>query len=190
MTQDAVFGCMINQLILIKSMKFATNYLLKKNSYSENLLPTENALIEHIRRVSYQVFIWKNAIHSMINMSSPVGNEWKKHNGYLVPKYLTRDQSPKNIESLMTCKCTTGCKQIPVDVAKILSVAQKLVHIQKILALISNNGQVVRRAKKNMMAIVTQNVKRKTMMTSYNQRLAIVIINVEGFKDLQIDLHD
>ena len=90
----------------------------------------------------------------------------------------------------MTCKCTAGCKQIPVDVAKILSVAQKLVHIQKILALISNNGQVVRRAKKNMMAIVTQNVKRKTMMTSYNQRLAIVIINVEGFKDLQIDLHD
>ena len=27
-------------------------------------------------------------------------------------------------------------------------------------------------------------------MTSYNQRLAIVITNVEGFKDLQIDLHD
>ena len=27
-------------------------------------------------------------------------------------------------------------------------------------------------------------------MTSYNQRLAIVIINAEGFKDLQIDLHD
>ena len=28
------------------------------------------------------------------------------------------------------------------------------------------------------------------MMTSYNQRLAIVIINAEGFKDLQTDLHD
>ena len=43
---------------------------------------------------------------------------------------------------------------------------------------------------KNMMAIVTQNMKRKMMMTSYNQRLAIAIINVEGLKDLQIDLHD
>ena len=121
----------------------------------------------------------------MINMSSPVGNGWKKQDGYLVPNYLTKDHSPKNIENLVTCKCTI---QIPVDVAKILSVAQKLVYVQKILALIPNNGQVVRRAMKNMMAIVTRNMKRKTMMTSYNQRLAIVIINVEGFKDLQIDL--
>ena len=75
-------------------------------------------------------------------------------------------------------------EQIPVDVAKILSVAQKLVYVQKTLALIPNNGQVVRRAMKNMMAIVTRNMKRKTMMISYNQRLAIVIINAEGFKDL------
>ena len=43
---------------------------------------------------------------------------------------------------------------------------------------------------KNMMAIATRNMKRKTMMTSYNQGLAIVIIDVEGFKDLQIDLHN
>ena len=43
---------------------------------------------------------------------------------------------------------------------------------------------------KNMMVTVTQNMKMKMMITSYNQRLAIVIINVEGFKDLQIDLHD
>ena len=39
-------------------------------------------------------------------------------------------------------------------------------------------------------AIVTRSMKKKTMMTSYNQRLAIVIINVEGLKDLQIGLHD
>ena len=49
---------------------------------------------------------------------------------------------------------------------------------------------VIQCAMKNMMAMVTWNMKRKTMMTSYNQRLAIVIINAEGFKDLQTDLHD
>ena len=43
---------------------------------------------------------------------------------------------------------------------------------------------------KNMMAIVTQNLKRKTIMTSYNQHLPIVIINVDGFNDVQTDLHD
>ena len=77
-----------------------------------------------------------------------------------------------------------------MDVAKIISVAQKLVYVQKILALIPNNGQVVRRTMKNMMAIVTRNMTRNAMMTSYNQRFAIVIINFTGFKDLQIDLHD
>ena len=59
-------------------------------------------------------------------------------------------------------------EQTPVDVAKILSVAQKLAYVQKILALIPNNGQVVRRAMKNMVATVTRNMKKKTMMTSYN----------------------
>ena len=46
----------------------------------------------------------------MINMPSPVGNGWKKQDGYLVPNYLTKDHSPNNIESLMICKCTTGCR--------------------------------------------------------------------------------
>ena len=39
-------------------------------------------------------------------------------------------------------------------------------------------------------AIIIRNMKRKTTMTSYNQRLTIVIINVEGLRDLQIDLRD
>ena len=43
-------------------------------------------------------------------MPSPVGNGWKKQDWYLVPNYLTKDHSPKNIESLMTCKCNTGCR--------------------------------------------------------------------------------
>ena len=49
-----------------------TRYKLfaQKNSNPENLPPTEDALIQHIRRVSYQVFISKNAIHPMINMPS------------------------------------------------------------------------------------------------------------------------
>ena len=73
--------------------------------------------------------------------------------------------------------------EIPVDVPKFFLVAQKLVWVQKILALILNNGQVVRCAMKNMMAIITRNMQRKSMMTSYNQSLAIVIINVDGSKD-------
>ena len=82
----------------------------KKNSNPENLPPTEDALIQHIKWVSYQVFIWKDAMHPMINMPSPVGNGWKKQDGYLILNYLTKDHSSKNIESLMTGKCTTGCR--------------------------------------------------------------------------------
>ena len=51
----------------------------------------------------------------MINMPSPVGNGWEKQDGYLqdgylVPNYLTKEHLPKNVESLMTCKCTTNCR--------------------------------------------------------------------------------
>ena len=74
-------------------MEFSTNYLLKKNSNPENLPRTEDALLQHIRRVSYQIFIWKNALHPVINMPSPVRNGWKKQDRYLVPNYLTRDHS-------------------------------------------------------------------------------------------------
>ena len=41
-----------NQINEIRYKLFA-----KKNSNPENLPPTEDALIQHIRRVSYQVFI-------------------------------------------------------------------------------------------------------------------------------------
>ena len=66
---------------------------------------------------------------------------------------LLPDERPftkKNLENLMTCKCTI---QIPVDVAKIVSVVQKFAYVQKILALIlaPNSGELVRRAMKNMM---------------------------------------
>ena len=80
----------------------------QKNSNPENLPPTEDTLIQHIRRVSYHAFTWKNAMHPMNNMPSTVGSGWKRQNGY--PNYLTKDHSPKNIESLMTCKRTTGCR--------------------------------------------------------------------------------
>ena len=70
----------------------------QKNSNPENLPPTEDGLIQHISPVSYQVFIWKYAIHPMINMPSPVGNGWKKQDGYLVPNYLTKEHSQKIVK--------------------------------------------------------------------------------------------
>ena len=99
-----------NQINKIRYKLFAQK---KKNP--ENLPPTKDALIQHIRQVSYQLFTWKNAIHPMINMPSPVGNGWEKQDGYLqdgylVPNYLTKEHLPKNVESLMTCKCTTNCR--------------------------------------------------------------------------------
>ena len=76
-----------NQINEIRYKLFAQKY-----SNPENLPSTEDALVQqHIRRVSYQVFIWKNAIHPMINMLSPVGNGWKKQERYLVPNYLMKD---------------------------------------------------------------------------------------------------
>ena len=138
----------------------------QKNSNPENLPPTEDTLIQHIRRVSYHAFTWKNAMHPMNNMPSTVGSGWKRQNGY--PNYLTKDHSPKNIESLMTCKRTTGCRINTCRCRKNSLGCTEACLCPENIALIPNNGQIVRRAMKNMMAIVTRNMKRKTMMTSYN----------------------
>ena len=59
---------MIKLLILIKSMKSAADFLLKKKNHLKNLPPTKDALIQHVRRVFYQVLIWKTAIQPAINM--------------------------------------------------------------------------------------------------------------------------
>ena len=94
-----------NQVNEIRYKSFA-----QKDSNPEDLPPPEDALIRHIRRVSYQVFILENTIYPMIKMPSPVWNDGKKQDGYLVRNYLTKDYSPKNNESLMTCKSTTDCR--------------------------------------------------------------------------------
>ena len=53
-----------NQINEIRYKLFA-----QKNSNTKNLPPTEDALIQHTRRVSYQVFIWKLLIcHHLLEM--------------------------------------------------------------------------------------------------------------------------
>ena len=103
----------------------------------------------------------------MINRPSPVGNGWKKQDEYLVPNYLTKDHSPKYIESLMSYKCTTGCR---INTCRCRKNSLCCTEV----CLCPSNSEY----------------EEEDDDDSYNQRLAIVIVNVEGFKDLQIHLQD
>ena len=46
----------------------------QKNNKSEELPPTVDSLDHHIRQANYQIYVWKQAILSMLTLPSPDGN--------------------------------------------------------------------------------------------------------------------
>ena len=49
-----------------------TNQLRQKNVSSENLPPTHDVLLDHLKRANYQTYIWRNATTHVLNVPSPM----------------------------------------------------------------------------------------------------------------------
>ena len=130
-----------NQINEIRYKLFA-----QKNSNTKNLPPTEDALIQHTRRVSYQVFIWKWLIcHHLLEMDGKNKTDiW-----FLTIWPNTIHQ--KILKVWWLVHALPAVEQRSVDVAKILMDPQKFFYVHKILALIPNNWQIVLCTMKNMM---------------------------------------
>ena len=83
----------------------------QKRHKSELLPPTSDSVLQHARRVSYQAFIWRNALVAKPHIPSPEGNGWEKINGILQPCYMTKAAAPSSLLELTTCKCKkSGCQ--------------------------------------------------------------------------------
>lgn len=80
----------------------------KKRVTGEKLPPTVDALSLHLRRATYQCFIWKNACLPILDLPSPLFNGWilTEDNQLEVEKTT---MVPQEIIELITCKCTKGC---------------------------------------------------------------------------------
>ena len=83
----------------------------QKQHKSELLPPTSDSVLQHARQVSYQAFIWRNALVARPHLPSPEGNGWEKINGILQPFYMTKAEAPSSLLELTSCQCKkSGCQ--------------------------------------------------------------------------------
>ena len=99
--------------------KLRYSMFAKKGLASDRLPPTLDAFMQHLKRVNFQSYIWKNATEPMLNLPSPDGHGWELEQGTLVPVQMTEDAAPKTILEFaycgQTCSCTTrrcSCKKL------------------------------------------------------------------------------
>ena len=82
-------------------------YLLfcQKKHKSEALPPTSDSFVQHLKRVNYQVLVWKRALVGAQDLPDPQCSGWKEEDGVLYPVLMTNDPAPQSIIELTTCKC-------------------------------------------------------------------------------------
>lgn len=82
----------------------------RKNKSAENLPPTLDALIFHLRRACYQAFIWKSSCKPMLHLPTPIGNGWHLNESILLPEFMIKAPIPESTIELICCKCKKGCR--------------------------------------------------------------------------------
>ena len=63
--------------------------MFTKNSLSGDCLPpTIYALVLHLHRANYQMFIWRLACVPVLNLPTPLGNGWVIENGKMFTELM------------------------------------------------------------------------------------------------------
>ena len=79
----------------------------------ENLPPTRDALILHIKRAHYQTFVWRRALESEPHLPAPENCGWeqvvKDGNETFQPRLMTAQPITAYCVELTTCKCRGSC---------------------------------------------------------------------------------
>lgn len=79
------------------------------NQQSHQLPPTKAALRYHIKRANYQCYLWKNALHPIIQLQQPDGHGWKLSDGSLQVVWTDVAPAPSAIMELVCCRCKGVC---------------------------------------------------------------------------------
>ena len=81
----------------------------KKNQSMENLPPTKNALIQHIKRSVYQTGIWVTSFddHGSLPSASLFG--WQKKENQWQPVWITIAEVALSCRDLVKCGCKKDC---------------------------------------------------------------------------------
>ena len=79
----------------------------------ENLPPTRDALILHIRRAHYQSLVWRRALEAEPHLPAPEESGWelvvKEGSEMLQPQLMTGKPITAFCLELTTCKCRAAC---------------------------------------------------------------------------------
>ena len=85
----------------------------QKDKTMESIPPTQDALLQHIRRVTYQAGIWSTCDKSEQKLPSPEGWGWTFNREAQVwtPIWITRPIASKACSELIRCGCKSksGC---------------------------------------------------------------------------------
>ena len=81
--------------------------LFHKISNPERLPPTQDALIQHLKRSQHQLMIWINASVAKPNLPLPEESGWTLSGDSLIPVLMTSEAVPSACVELVTCGCKT-----------------------------------------------------------------------------------
>ena len=76
----------------------------------ESLPPTENALLQHVKRCIYQVGVWYNSFYAHpLQPYSPVNYGWREDESGWTPVWITIPEVALSCRDLIKCGCKTNC---------------------------------------------------------------------------------
>ena len=74
------------------------------------LPPTLNVLVFHLRRVNYEIFIWKSGCVPLLNLPSPIGNGLQMEGLKFCEEFMLNSSAPDAIVEFTRYKCKKGSK--------------------------------------------------------------------------------
>lgn len=77
----------------------------------ENIPPTQAALVEHIKRATYQAgHVWGQTLQTMQELPSPSEWGWVKSEDGWIPHWSDLAEASKACSELIRCGCKKGCR--------------------------------------------------------------------------------
>ena len=80
-----------------------------ENRTMEKLPPTQDALLQHVKRVVFQAGIWTSSTRANQDIPSPQDFGWTKDSGSWLPVWMTISDVSKACQKLVKCSCKGNC---------------------------------------------------------------------------------
>ena len=87
----------------------------QRNTSMDRLPPTQNALLQHIRRAVYQAGVWTTSIHTLQVVPSPQDYGWTKAADSWAPIWMTIPEASRSCRELIRCSCKGNCTTLQLQ---------------------------------------------------------------------------